>query len=164
MAENSDLIHPTAIIEEGCSIGKNTMVAAYAVLRPNTIIGDDCKIGIHAVLDGDVKVGDRVTIHTHCYIAKGAIIEDDVFIGPGFCGLNTKRIVHGREYDLVLDPFKVCRAARIGGGVTILPGVVIGENALVGAGSVVTKDVKAKQIWLGSPARIYGSVPVIELL
>lgn len=164
MVNETAVIHETAIIEEPCTIGADTIIAAYAVIRPNTIIGDACIIGIHSVLDGDVTVGDGVTIHSLCYVAKGAIIEDDVFIGPGFCGLNTRRIVHGREYDLVLEPFRVLRAARIGGGVTVLPGIIVGENALVGAGSVVTKDIPSKQIWLGSPAKVYGSVPEDELL
>lgn len=176
MAENSDLIAPGTvigdgaeighgvIIEENVHIGMDTIIAPYAVIRPNTVIGESCIIGIHTVLDGDVRVGDRVTIHSHCYVAKGANIEDDVFIGPGLCALNTKRIVHGRDYDLVLEPFRILRAARIGGGVTILPGVIIGENALVGAGSVVTKDIPSKQMWLGCPAQVFTSVPEDELL
>lgn len=164
MARESELIHPTAIIEENCSIGKNTMIAAYAVIRPSTWIGDDCKIGIHTVLDGDVFVGNRVTIHTHCYIPLGAHIEDDVFIGPGFAAANTRRIKHGRDYPLVIHPCRIRRAARIGLGVVTLPGIEIGENALIGAGSVVTKNVPAKEIWIGTPAKLVGVVPDDELL
>jgi len=171
-----DLIHPSVkfgknvrvghgvIIEENCSIGDNTLIGHYVVLRPQTIIGQDCMIGHLTVCEGSVSIGDRVLIHAQCHITKGAVIGDDVFIGPFFCGANTQRIVHGREYPLVLNPYLIKRAARVGIGVLVLPGVVIGENAQVGVGSIVTKDVPDRECWVGNPAKFKNMVPEVELL
>jgi acetyltransferase-like isoleucine patch superfamily enzyme len=152
------------IIEEGCFIGNNSFIGHGCILRPNVIMGDDCKIGHLTVFEGDCTIGNRVLIHAQCHITKGVIIADDVFIAPFFCGANTKRIVHGREYPLTIDGFIIRRAARIGIGVLLLPGVTIGENAMVGAGSLVTKDVGDGEIWLGHPAKMVGMVPKDELL
>jgi acetyltransferase-like isoleucine patch superfamily enzyme len=116
------------------------------------------------VFEGDTVIGNRVLIHSQCHITKGVIIEDDVFIAPLFCGANTPRIVHGRDYSLILEPYHIRRAARIGIGVSILPEVTIGANALIGAGSVVTRNVPDGECWFGNPAIFKKMVPVEELL
>ena len=153
------------IIEEGCKIGDNCIIGHHVVLRPNVNIGDNTVIGHGTVFEGDCSIGNNVLIHAQCHITKGVLIEDDVFIAPFLLLTNTRNISHGRKnVKLVLDPPVIRRAARIAGRVSILPGVEIGENAVVGLGSVVTKNVPAGEIWFGTPARKKGIVPKEEWL
>lgn len=152
------------IIEKGCSIGDNTFIGHYTILRPGTIIGNSCTIGHMTVFEGDCTICDRVLIHAQCHITKGVLIEDDVFIAPFFCGANTPRIVHGRNYELKLEGYTIRRAARIGICVSLKPGVEIGENALVGVNSNVTKNIPPRQVWYGNPATYRGDVPPEEIL
>lgn len=161
--ENVKLGHGV-IIDEDCVVGNDTFIGHHVVLRSHTRIGNNCMIGHLVVCEGNATIGNRVTIHDQSHITKGAIIEDDVFIAPGLFGANTPKIVHGRNFPLVLKPYKVKRAARIGMAVTILPGLIIGENSLVGAGSVVTHNVPDGEIWFGNPATKHGDVPKDELL
>lgn len=170
-----DPIHPDAIfgknvrlgyyvvIEEECEIGDNTYIGNFCVMRPKTKIGKNCKIGHSTVFEGRGRLGDRITIMPHAQICLDAVIEDDVFLGPMYIGLNTKRIAHGRGKAIYSPPI-IKRAARIGGGVIVMPGVVVGENSLVGAGALVTKDVPDRAIVMGMPARIVGQVPEKEIL
>ena len=173
---NFDAIHPSTIfgsnvrmgdgvvIEQDCIIGDNTIIGHHCVLRSGTKIGDDCVIGHLTVFEGSCFIGNRVLIHAQCHITLGVVIEDDVFIAPFFVGANTPRIVHGRNYPLELKPYRIKRAARLGVAVVVLPGKVIGENSLVGAGSVITHDVPDKEIWFGNPATKHGDVPESEWL
>jgi len=173
---NTAAIHPDTIfganvsvgegvvIEHGCSIGSDSIIGHHCVLRPGTVLGRNCVIGHLTVFEGDSLIGARVLIHAQCHITKGVIIEDDVFIAPFFCGANTSRIVHGRDYALETNAYVIKRAARIAIGVIVLPGIVIGENSLIGAGSVVTHNVPDGEIWFGNPATKHGSVPKNELL
>lgn len=151
------------VVEENCYVGNRTFIGHNCVLRPGTVIGDDCTIGHLVVFDGQCTLGDRVLIHTHCHITD-VDIEDDVFMAPKFASANCKRICHGRDYPLVIYRSKICRAARIGIGVLLMPGVTIGENAFVGPGSLVIKDVPAREIWYGHPAKKQGEVPYDEIL
>ena len=152
------------VIERGCRIGDNTIIGHYCVLRPNTYIGKDCVIGHMTVFEGECEIRDRVLIHAQCHITKDVLIENDVFIAPFFCGANTKRIVHGRNFPLEITGYTICRAARIGIGVLVLPNIIIGENAQIGVGSVVTADVPPREIWFGNPAKYIGNVPEDEIL
>jgi len=176
LLDQYDPIHPSVafgrdvrvgegiVLEERCWIGNNTIIGHHVILRSATVVGDDCIIGHLTVCEGDTYIGNRVLIHAQCHITKGVTVEDDVFIAPFFCGANTPRIVHGRDYPLVLKPYKIKRAARIAIAVVVLPGIVIGENSLVGAGSVVTHDVPNGEIWFGNPATKHGNVPREEWL
>jgi len=153
------------VIEKNCSIGNNVIIGNYVVLRPNTTIGDNTVIGHGTIFEGDCVIGKRVLIHAQCHITKGVIVEDDVFIAPFALLTNTRNISHGRKnVPLVLAAPIIRRAARIAGRVCILPGVEIGENALIGLGSVVTKNVPPREIWYGNPASKHGDVPDNELL
>lgn len=152
------------VIEDGCSIGTGTILSHHCILRPRTTLGQNCVIGHLTVFEGDSVIGNRVLIHAQCHITRGVVIEDDVFIAPFFCGANTPRIVHGRNYPLEINPYIIKRAARIAVGVIVLPGIIIGENSLIGAGSVVTHDVPNREIWFGNPATKHGNVPENELL
>lgn len=148
------------IIEQDCEVGSDTFIGNYCILRAGTKIGSDCKIGHLTVFEENCQIGDRCLIQTQCYITKGVIIEDDVFIGSMFTGGNDRLMCHNRRHilDYKETPFKIKRAARLGINVTVLPGVVIQENAVIGAGSVVTKDVPPFEIWFGNPARKAGQV------
>jgi acetyltransferase-like isoleucine patch superfamily enzyme len=156
----------TAVIQERCVIGDDCFIGHNVIMRPGTKIGNHSVIGHGCVLEGDIIIGNDVTIQPLSYITKGVIIEDKVFIGPSFSGGNDKIMVHNRRdvKPFKPDPFIIRYAARIGLHVTVLPGVIIGENAVVGAGSVVTKDVGAYAIVYGNPACFKDWVPEDERL
>jgi len=158
------IIQAGAIIERGCKIGKNCRIGYNAVLREGTLIGDHSIFGSLSASEGHNRIGSHVTIHSQCHITEGVEIEDWVFIAPFFCGANTRRIVHGRQYPLEKVGYKIKFGARIGIGVLIAPGVVIGREALVDMGSLVTKDVPDFAHVRGSPARVLRDVPEDERL
>ena len=147
-------IQNTAIIQEGCEIGDNCFIGHYVVMRPNTKIGNNTVIGHHTVFEGDCVVGEDVLIHSQCHITKGVIIEDKVFIAPMFVGANDPVMVHNRRHIKPFEctPYIIRYGARIGVGVKVLPGVEIGRNAVVGVGSVVTKNVPDGVVVMGCPA------------
>jgi len=133
-------------------IGKNTIVyhPELSNISPEAQIGEDCKIHSHVWIGAKVKIGNRCKIQAFVFIPDGVTIEDDVFIGPAVTFLNDKYPPsHGKYWKETL----VKKGAVIGGGAVILPGVTINENSLVGAGSVVTKDVPADTIVVGNPSR-----------
>jgi UDP-2-acetamido-3-amino-2,3-dideoxy-glucuronate N-acetyltransferase len=147
------------------SIGDGTRLGHYVLIRSNTRIGEGCTIGSYVDLEGDVVIGRNVSLQSGCYITRGVIIEDEVFCGPRVITMNDKRICHRRSsLVFVRDAPRILRAARVGGGSVLLPGVTIGVNAFVGAGSVVTRDVPDGVIVAGNPARIVGRVRGEELL
>ncbi len=152
------------VIERDCVIGDNTFIGHHTILRPETIIGSNCTIGHLNVFEGECEIQDRVLIHAQCHITKDVLIEEDVFIAPCFVGANTPRIVHGRNYPLEINGYTIRRAARIGIAVSVIPGVEIGENAMIGVGSVVTKNIPPRQLWLGIPAHYFKDVPEDEIL
>jgi acetyltransferase-like isoleucine patch superfamily enzyme len=151
-------------IEDYCTIGDNTFIGNGCTIRPSSNIGNDCSFGHLTVIEGWCWIGDRVSFHAQCHITKGTVIEDDVFIAPFYLGTNTRRIDHGRGLNPPIEAPTIKRAARIGAGVIILPGVTVGENALIGSGSIVTKDVPDNEVWFGSPAKSKGPVPEEEKL
>lgn len=117
-------------------------------INENAIIGDDCVIHSHVWIGGAVAIGDRVKIQAFAFIPDGVLIEDCCFIGPRVTFTNDK-LPPSPDWQTIA----VRRGASIGAGAVILPGVTIGENALIGAGSVVTKNVPPNQVWAGTPAR-----------
>lgn len=147
------------------TIGDGTRVGNFVFIRDNTRIGADCTIGSYVDIEGDVVIGSGVSLQSGCYITRGVVIEDLVFCGPRVITMNDKRICHRRSaLTFVRDAPRILRAARVGGGSVLLPGVTIGANAFVGAGSVVTRDVKERAIVVGNPARVVGTVKDEELL
>lgn len=146
-------------------IGEETRLGNFVMIRSNTQIGRGCTIGSYVDIEGDVTIGNHVSLQSACYITRGVVIEDDVFCGPRVTTMNDKRIVHRRpSLTFVRTAPRILRAARVGGGSVLLPGVTIGENAFVGAGSVVTKDVPDCAIVVGNPARIVGRVKDEEII
>jgi acetyltransferase-like isoleucine patch superfamily enzyme len=146
-------------------IGERTRLGNFVMIRSNTTIGEGCTIGSYVDIEGEVAIGSNVSLQSGCYITRGVIVEDDVFCGPRVITMNDKRIVHRRptlSFDRKAP--RILRAARVGGGSVLIPGVTVGVNAFVAAGSVVTKDVPDGVIVAGNPARVVGKVRPEELL
>ena len=158
------IVQDYAIIEPDCEIGEFCRIGYHAVLRRGTKIGDHSIFGTHSVSEGNNSIGSYTTIHSQDHITTGVVIGDHVFIAPFFVGANTPRIVHGRNYPLELKPFRIKFGARIGIDVSVLPGVTIGREALVGAGSLVTKDVPDYAVVFGRPAKVIRNVSIEERL
>ena len=153
------------VIEEGCCFGDNCIIGHGVVMRPGVKMGNNCVAAHLTSFEGEAQIGDRVTIHDNSHITSHIVIEDDVFIGPGVITGNTRHIVHGRSaMQLELKGPVIRRAARIGLGANLAPGIEIGENAEIGIGSVVLKDIPPRQTWVGDPARFLRMVPEYELL
>jgi acetyltransferase-like isoleucine patch superfamily enzyme len=146
-------------------LGKNVKLAQFVNLY-GCELGDDTKIGAFVEIQKNAKIGARCKISTHTFICEGVTIEDNVFIGHGVVFINDmypRATTLGGEMqtdkDWRVEPTLVKRGASIGSGATILAKVTIGENAIVGAGSVVTKDVPANAIVAGNPARLLRALP-----
>jgi UDP-2-acetamido-3-amino-2,3-dideoxy-glucuronate N-acetyltransferase len=146
-------------------IGEKTRLGNFVFIRDNTQIGVECTIGSYVDIEGDVVIGDYVSLQSGVYITRGVLIEDEVFMGPRVITMNDKRITHRRpNLTFVRAAPRILRAARVGGGSVLMPGVTIGENALIGSGSVVSRDVPDKAIVMGNPARFVGWVPAEEII
>jgi len=143
--------HTHALVESE-NIGKNTRIWAFAHVLKNARIGSDCNICDHVFIENDVVIGDRVTIKCGVQIWDGVHLEDDVMVGPN--ATFTNDIFHRSKQPFVIRPTLVKKGASIGANATILCGITIGENAMVGAGSVVTKSVPSNAVVVGNPARI----------
>jgi acetyltransferase-like isoleucine patch superfamily enzyme len=144
-----------AVIYKGIKLGDNVVVGHNAIIREENIIGNNFKLWNNSIIDYGCKIGNNVKIHCNCYIAQYTIIENDVFLAPG--------VVIGNDLHPGCDFSKICmqktfvvvkKGAQVGLNVTILPGVSIGEKALIGAGSVVTKDVPPETVVIGNPAKV----------
>src|SRR5581483_4526794 len=148
--------HRTALVES-VHIGEGTNVWAYAHILPGARIGRDCNICDHTFIENDVVIGDRVTIKCGVQLWDGLRVQDDVFIGPNATFTND-RFPRSRQRPAEYLRTMIQRGASIGANATVLPGVVIGEKALVGAGAVVTRNVPPHSKVAGNPARIIGYI------
>ena len=147
-------IRSGTVIYGGSAIGPGLETGHNVVIREENIIGANCSIWNNSVIDYGCVIGDRVKIHCGVYVAQFTTIEDEVFIAPGVTIANDPHPVCG----LCMRGPTLKRRARIGVNVTLLPRITIGEAALIGAGSVVTKDIPEYTVAYGNPARVVGSV------
>ncbi len=148
--------HETAVIDEGCEIGKGTKIWHFSHIMPNSKIGEKCNIGQNVVVSPDVVLGNNVKVQNNVSIYTGVICEDDVFLGPSMVFTNVtnpRSSVNRRgQYEKTL----VKQGATIGANATIVCGHDIGRYAFIGAGAVVTKEIKPYALVVGNPARQIG--------
>lgn len=152
-----------AVVVAGARIGPLAVVGDQAHVRERAVVSEESVVGRGSQVDWEVSIGARVRIQTGCYIAGRSVVEDDVFIAPGVVTTNDRHAArHGPEYSM--EGVALRRACRVGGGAVLLPGVEVGEEAFVAAGAVVTRDVPARAVVMGVPAREVGEVPDEQLL
>lgn len=156
-SDGEPFIHPDARVENPASIGPGSRVWAFAHVLAGARIGSDANICDHVFIENDVIVGDRVTVKSGVQLWDGVRIEDDVFIGPNVTFTNDN-FPRSKRYLIEYPHTTVCHGASIGGGAVVLPGITVGDKAMVGAGAVVTRDVPPLAVVVGNPARITGHV------
>lgn len=148
--------HPTAVIDEGCSIGAGTRIWHFAHIMTGCVIGENCNLGQNVVVSPQVRLGNNVKVQNNVSIYTGVECEDDVFLGPSMVFTNVinprSAIARKNEYKKT----KVGKGATIGANATIVCGNPIGPYAFIGAGAVVTKEVPAYALVVGNPARQTG--------
>lgn len=154
-------IHKNGICESK-KIGKGSKIWAFSHILPNAKIGENCNICDHTFIENDVIIGDNVTIKSGVYIWDGVTIENNVFIGPCVTFTNDK-FPRSKQYPKEFLKTKIEKGASLGANCTILPGITIGQNAMVGAGAVVTHSVPANAIVVGNPANIIGYIDTPEI-
>ena len=154
-------IRPFTTLYAGSTIGDRFQTGQGASIREDNVLGDDVSIGTNTVLEFGNRIGNRVRIHSGCFLEM-VTIEDDVFVGPNVVFTDDPHPMGCAHYTECKRGATVRRLARIGANSTILPGVVIGENSLVGAGSVVVHDVPADTVVAGNPARVVKRVDELE--
>lgn len=135
------------------AIGEGTRIWQYAVVFKGARIGRNCNICAHTLVESEVVIGDNVTVKSGVYLWDGTVIEDDVFIGPNATFTND-RMPRSKVYPDTFAGVTIKRGASIGANATLLPGIIVGEEAMIGAGAVVTKDVPAYATVVGNPAKI----------
>lgn len=154
---DAPFVHETAIAEEGCRLGAGTRVWHHAHVRGGARIGAGCNIGKNVYVDDGAVIGDRVKIQNNVSVYHGVTIEDEVFVGPSAVFTNDLRPrAVNPTWEVV--PTLVRRGASIGANATIVCGHTVGEYAMVGAGSVVTRDLEDHELVVGNPARRIGWV------
>ena len=149
-------IHPSSDVQTK-NIGANTIVWQFCVILPNAVIGKKCNICANVFIENNVIIGNNVTVKPGVQLWDGAVVEDNVFIGPNVTFTNDiipRSKIYPKEFVKII----LRKGCSIGANSTLLAGIEIGENALVGAGSVVTKNIPANTVWFGNPARKKGYI------
>lgn len=150
------MIHKLADVQSS-NIGENTNIWQFCVVLHNAKIGNSCNINAGVLIENDVTIGDNVTIKSGVQVWDGITIEDNVFIGPNVTFTNDF-LPRSKQYPNVFLKTVIHKFASIGANSTIVGGIVIGNYAMIGAGSVVTKNVGAQELWYGNPAQYHGYV------
>jgi acetyltransferase-like isoleucine patch superfamily enzyme len=152
-----------AVVFAGSKLRDGVIVGDQAFVRERVTIGSRSVVGRGSTVENDTAIGARVKIQTQVYVTAYMTIEDDVFVGPGVTTTNDDTMGrHDKSYSLRGPVLR--RACRIGGGVTLCPGVEIGEEAFIAAGAVVTRDVPARGVAMGVPARVVREIGEEDLL
>jgi acetyltransferase-like isoleucine patch superfamily enzyme len=158
------IVSTGAIVFAGSRIGARVILGDQSCVRERVVIGDDVVVGRGSLVENDTSIGAMTKIQADAYITAYSTLEEHVFIAP--CVVTTNDNFMGRterRHELIKGP-TIRRGARVGGGAILLPAVEIGEEAFVGAGAVVTKDVPARMLAVGNPARVVREVAAEELL
>lgn len=148
--------HETAVIDEGCEIGKGTKIWHFSHIMSKAKIGENCNIGQNVVVSPEVVLGKNVKVQNNVSIYTGVICEDDVFLGPSMVFTN---VINPRSAVARRDQYletRVGKGASIGANATIVCGNPIGKFAFIGAGAVVTKEIFPYELWVGNPAKRIG--------
>ena len=158
------IVSTGAVVFAGTQVGARVILGDQSCVRERVVVGDDVVIGRGSLVENDTTIGAMTKIQAEAYITAYSTLEEHVFIAP--CVVTTNDNFMGRterRHELRKGP-TIRRGARVGGGAILLPGIEIGEDAFVGAGAVVTKDVEARMLVVGSPARVMRPVAEDELL
>lgn len=150
------MIHPLSDVQTH-NIGVNTNIWQFCVILGNVKIGQNCNINAYVLIENDVVIGDNVTIKSGVQLWNGITIEDNVFIGPNVTFTNDF-LPRSKQYPLTFLKTTVQRGSSIGANSTIVGGITIGAYAMIGAGSVVTKNIGNQELWYGNPAILKGHV------
>jgi acetyltransferase-like isoleucine patch superfamily enzyme len=150
-------IRSHTVIYAGNRIGRNFQTGHHVMIRESNQIGDDVSIGTHTVVEHHVTLGDGVRVHSQAFIPEYTVIEAGAWIGPNVVCTNARYPLSPEAKSNLKGPL-IRAGAKIGANVTLLPGVEIGENALIGAGAVVTTDIPAGKVAVGNPARVIKDV------
>ena len=158
------IVSTGAVVFAGTKVGARVILGDQSCLRERVVVGDDVVIGRGSLVENDTTIGAMTKIQAEAYITAYSTLEEHVFIAP--CVVTTNDNFMGRterRHELIKGP-TIRRGARIGGGAILLPGIEIGADAFIGAGAVVTKNVQARMVVVGNPARVMRAVPEDELL
>ena len=148
--------HPTAVIDNDCSIGAGTKIWHFSHVMSNCIIGENCNLGQNVVVSPFVTLGNNVKVQNNVSIYTGVVCEEDVFLGPSMVFTNVINPRSAVQRKSEYKPTIVKKGATIGANATIVCGITIGEYAFIGAGAVVTKNIKSYALVIGNPARQTG--------
>jgi acetyltransferase-like isoleucine patch superfamily enzyme len=158
------IVSTGAVVFAGAKVGARVILGDQSCVRERVVVGDDVVIGRGSLVENDTTIGAMTKIQAEVYITAYSTLEEHVFVAP--CVVTTNDNFMGRterRHELIKGP-TIRRGARIGGGAILLPGIEIGEEAFVGAGAVVTKNVEPRKLVVGNPARVMRAVPEDELL
>lgn len=162
--DNNCLIGAHAVLYAGCTVAQHVLIADTAAIRENVTIGEYTIVGRGVTIENLCKIGKKCKLETGCYITAYSQIEDYCFIAPKVTTTNDNFLGRTEERFKHFKGITVKRGGRIGGGAVILPGIEIGEDAVVGAGSVVTRNVPPGKVYVGAPAKYFRNTPVEQLL
>jgi len=158
------VVSAAAVVFAGAKVGERVILGDQSCVRERVIVGDDVVIGRGSLVENDTTIGAATTIQAGAYITAYSTVEERVFIAPCVVTTNDNFMGRTEKRHALMKGATVRRGARVGGGAILLPGIEIGEEAFVGAGAVVTKDVEPRMVVVGNPARVLRSVAEDELL